>query len=131
MDAKERERILIEAVFSNGPNPFRPTVPRGHVLQECIESTQDALAELNHWLGSLKEWEANGGREDSAGDFDRAFRRLANEGLDAWADGNPAGGGLDALAEVVKGEIPSVCGGCPVLNNPAACHRCTTSRGRT
>jgi hypothetical protein len=103
VDEKERERILIDAVFSNGPRPFGPAVPAGRVLSEWIESTEDAIAELRRWLGSLQGWERNGGREHNAGDFDAAFRRLANEGLDVWADGNPAGGGLDALADTVRG----------------------------
>jgi hypothetical protein len=75
------------------------------IIREWIESTQDAINELSAWLDSLREWEQAGG-ELMPGDFSRAFDRLYRAGLgDGWADWNQAGGGLDALAEAVKGEL--------------------------
>lgn len=74
------------------------------IMVEWIESTQDAITELQTWLDWLREWYLIGG-EDNPGDFDAAFGRLYKAGLgDSWADGNPAGGGLDALAAAVRGE---------------------------
>ena len=72
------------------------------VIKEWRESTEDAIASLQGWLDSLREWERNGG-EMSPGDFDAAFNRLYREGLGEWADANPAGDGLDVLAAAVQG----------------------------
>ncbi|MGD8475366.1 MAG: hypothetical protein PVH59_14710 [Anaerolineae bacterium] len=74
------------------------------VIREWIESTEDAIAELQCWLGNLQTW-ANLGCENAPGDFRAAFDWLYQAGLgDTWADTNPAGGGLDRLAEVVTGK---------------------------
>ena len=59
------------------------------------------IAALRRWLDHLRDWQARDGRELSPGDFDAAFRALVEVMGDGWADGNPAGGGLDRLAEVV------------------------------
>lgn len=72
------------------------------VIQEWIEVTEDAIADLRAWLDSLREWQANGG-EMGAGDFRAAHRVLSVRGLEMWADECKAGDGLDRLAEVVVG----------------------------
>jgi len=77
---------------------------RFQVIFEWMESTEDAIGELQAWLDALREWWRNGG-EDQLGEFKAAFDRLYKAGLgDTWADTHSAGGGLDVLAEAVTGE---------------------------
>jgi len=70
------------------------------VIREWIESTEDGITALQNWRAHLEEW-AHLGCEDTPGDFHAALKRLRDEGLEGWADGNPAGDGLDRLAEVL------------------------------
>ena len=76
---------------------------RVQIIREWRESTEEAIEALRSWRDSLAEWERNGG-ELQPGDLDAAHRRMCNAMGDEWADGNPAGGGLDALAAAVRGE---------------------------
>ena len=105
----DEERALLDAIFGDGPGPRRPAVPPERVISDWIGSTQDAIAALRAWLGSLQKWQRNGGRELAPGDFRAAFRRLADAMGDGWADDNPAGGGLDRLAEVVEAGPACLC----------------------
>lgn len=78
---------------------------RTQIVHEWVSAAEEARDALVAWVGSLREWEHNGGLEDSEGDFDRAFNRLYQAGLgDTWADACEAGGGVDALAAAVRGE---------------------------
>ena len=51
---EERAAALIDAVFGDGPNPYRPAVFPDQVLREWIESTEEAIAALRRWLGNLQ-----------------------------------------------------------------------------
>jgi len=73
------------------------------MMVEWVESTTDAINALSEWKDQLTVWWQHGG-ELQPGDFDAALRRLCDAMGDGWADGNPAGGGLDALAAAVQGE---------------------------
>ena len=55
------------------------TVDRKHerIINDWIDSTEDAITALQGWLDSLREWQRNGGREHNAGDCRAAFRRMA------------------------------------------------------
>ena len=75
------------------------------IISDWIGSTEDAIIALQGWLGSLREWQSNDGREHSEGDFVAAFRRMAELMGDEWADGNPCD--IDKLAAVVQGEALS------------------------
>jgi hypothetical protein len=103
---EEREQYLLDAVFGTGPNPQRLKMAPDQVLREWIESTEDAIYTLRRWVYVLREWKHNSGQKGQPGELDAALRVLADQGLDCWADGNPAGGGIDRLAEVVTGREP-------------------------
>lgn len=106
MDYKkvDAEQAMIDYIFGNGPNPAQATVPPDRVIREWIWSTEAAIAALRRWLDHLRDWQGRNGRELAPGDFDAAFRALCQELGDGWADSNPAGGGIDRLAEVVTRE---------------------------
>ena len=76
------------------------------VIREWIEATEAAMEELHMWLLGLQVWQHKGG-ECEPGEFDRRLSALQRAGLEGWVDGNKAGGGLDALADVIRGESPS------------------------
>ena len=76
------------------------------VIREWIEATQEAIEKLHGWLLTLKVWQHMGG-ELEPGEFDRQLLALREAGLGGWVDGNSAGGGLDAVASVIMGGIPS------------------------
>ena len=102
---EEREKALLDAVFGNGPNPHRWKMPSDQVIREWIESTEGTIAALQAWLANLKLW-AHLGSEDRPGEFTAAYRALCEVVGDGWADQNPAGGGIDRLAEVITGRAP-------------------------
>ncbi len=69
------------------------------IINDWISSTEDAIAALQGWLDSLREWRRNDGRELTAGDFMVAFRRMVELMGDEWVDANPCD--IDKLAAVV------------------------------
>jgi hypothetical protein len=75
---------------------------RERFFRDWIESTEDAVKALQSWIASLKEWQQNGGKEMSPGDFDAAWSKLSEQGLGDWLDWHPCD--LDRLAAVVGGE---------------------------
>lgn len=71
------------------------------VIQEWCEATEDAIEALTVWLSTLRGWQQ---QRPNTATFSDALRRLIDgEALEMWADGCPAGGGLDRLAEAVTG----------------------------
>jgi len=85
-----------------GPSPTNlwegVDMDRKQTISEWIESTEDAIGALLLWRTHLIDWRRMSCDEE---EFRRALRALREEGLERWADGNKAGGGLDALAEAL------------------------------
>jgi hypothetical protein len=73
------------------------------IIQQWIESAEAAAVELAGFLATLLTWRRMGERVD-ADELHAALKRLRDAGLEGWADRNPAGGGLDALAEALQGK---------------------------
>lgn len=75
------------------------------IIKEWIKSTEDAIRALQDWKAKLEQWQRLGCCDN--GEFQVALFSLRAQGLEGWADGNPAG--LDALAEAEV--VPDMQGG--------------------
>ena len=75
---------------------------RETIIEEWIESTEQAMAALKWWLLALRVWQ-HIGAEMGRGAIEAEMAELLKVGLDGWANKCKAGGGLDALAEAVGG----------------------------
>jgi len=73
------------------------------IIGEWRLATESAIRALESWGAALARWERQG---CDSGEFHAALFGLRAAGLEAWADQNSAGGGLDALAEAVTGIDP-------------------------
>lgn len=72
---------------------------KAEVIRQWLQATDQALAGLQEWRERLVSWGDGGlaGRED----LEQALGLLDLAGLTEWWDWCPAGGGIDALAEVL------------------------------
>jgi hypothetical protein len=80
------------------------TEERLGVLYDWIDQTEAAIEALKEWREYLIGWRddiRDGVRTDYDTFLDIYNKVVTQGGVDGWADGCPAGGGLDALAEAV------------------------------
>ncbi len=80
---------------------------RQPIITEWIESTEAAIEALRDWQRDLQDWRRQleaGETVEYQGELLPAFRQVCEAGLEGWIDHNPAGGGIDTLAAVVRGD---------------------------
>ncbi|MBU1748733.1 MAG: hypothetical protein KKA73_13680 [Chloroflexi bacterium] len=68
------------------------------ILYDWILASQEAIAELQWWLGLLEGWQQAGGA--SREEFNAAYQQLQEAGLRGWG-AHAAGHGIAALAAAV------------------------------
>ena len=75
------------------------------VIGQWQEAAAAAISALEAWRAKLTAW-GNGGGLVTPAELAEALGQLDAAGLGEWAEWAPAGGGLDALAEVVTNGHP-------------------------
>jgi len=68
------------------------------IIHDWILASQEAIAELQWWLGLLEGWQQAGGVSQE--EFKAAYQQLQEAGLTAWA-AIAAGHGIAALATAI------------------------------
>jgi len=69
------------------------------IIHDWILASQEAIAELQWWLGLLEAWQQAG--SVSREEFRAAYQQLREAGLIGWAAAAAAGHGIAALAAAV------------------------------